>query len=97
MIRELVAEGTTVLLTTQYLEEADRLAQRIAVIDRGRVIANDTPAALKAHLGSTVIELGMGDKTRATRAQDLLSAACPPRPSARPPPSAWPPRTGRTC
>src|SRR6266542_454978 len=43
MIRELVAEGTTVLLTTQYLEEADRLAQRIAVVDRGRVIANDTP------------------------------------------------------
>ena len=38
------------------------------------MIANDTPAALKAHLGSTVIELGMGDKTRATRAQDLLSA-----------------------
>jgi ABC-type multidrug transport system ATPase subunit len=80
MIRELVAEGTTVLLTTQYLEEADRLAQRIAVIDRGRVIANDTPAALKAQLGSTVIELGMADKTRATRAQDLLSASLPTRP-----------------
>ncbi len=80
MIRELVAEGTTVLLTTQYLEEADRLAQRIAVVDRGRVIANDTPAALKAHLGSTVIEMGMGDETRATRAQDLLSASLPVRP-----------------
>jgi ABC-2 type transport system ATP-binding protein len=47
MIRELVAEGTTVLLTTQYLEEADRLAQRIAVVDGGRVIADDTPAALR--------------------------------------------------
>src|SRR6266542_1564224 len=80
MIRELVAEGTTVLLTTQYLEEADRLAQRIAVVDRGRVIANDTPAALKAHLGSTVIEMGMGDETRAARAQDLLSASLPARP-----------------
>jgi ABC-type multidrug transport system ATPase subunit len=80
MIRELVAEGTTVLLTTQYLEEADRLAQRIAVIDRGRVIANDTPAALKAHLGRTVIKLGMGDKTRATRAQDLLAVSLPARP-----------------
>jgi len=80
MIRELVAEGTTVLLTTQYLEEADRLSQRIAVVDHGRVIANDTPAALKAHLGSTVIELGMGDETRASRAQDLLSATLPARP-----------------
>ncbi|MFL5881938.1 MAG: ATP-binding cassette domain-containing protein [Actinomycetota bacterium] len=73
MIRELVAEGTTVLLTTQYLEEADRLAQRIAVVDGGRVIADDTPAALKAELGSTVIELGMGDATRAVRAEDLVT------------------------
>ena len=73
MIRELVAEGTTVLLTTQYLEEADRLAQRIAVVDGGRVIADDTPAALKAQLGSTVIELGMGDVTRAARAEDLVA------------------------
>jgi ABC-2 type transport system ATP-binding protein len=73
MIRELVAEGTTVLLTTQYLEEADRLAGRIAVVDGGRVIADDTPAALKAQLGSTVIELGMGDATRAVRAEDLVA------------------------
>jgi ABC-2 type transport system ATP-binding protein len=72
MIRELVAEGTTVLLTTQYLEEADRLAHRIAVVDGGRVIANDTPVALKAQLGGTVIELGMGDDARATRAGELL-------------------------
>jgi ABC-2 type transport system ATP-binding protein len=73
MIRELVAEGTTVLLTTQYLEEADRLANRIAVVDGGRVIANDAPSALKAQLGSTVIEMGMGDDTHAARAEDLLS------------------------
>jgi ABC-2 type transport system ATP-binding protein len=73
MIRELVAEGTTVLLTTQYLEEADRLAQRIAVVDDGRVIANDTPAALKAQLGSTVIELGMGEAALAQRAGVLLA------------------------
>jgi len=72
MIRELVAEGTTVLLTTQYLEDADRLAHRIAVVDGGRVIANDTPAALKAQLGSTVIVLGMGDDARAVRADELL-------------------------
>ena len=72
LIRELVAEGTTVLLTTQYLEEADRLAHRIAVVDGGRVIANDTPAALKAQLGSTVIELGMGEAERARQASQLL-------------------------
>jgi ABC-2 type transport system ATP-binding protein len=72
MIRELVADGTTVLLTTQYLEEADRLAHRIAVVDEGRVIANDTPVALKAQLGSTVIELGMGDADRAVQAGELL-------------------------
>jgi ABC-2 type transport system ATP-binding protein len=73
MIRELVADGTTVLLTTQYLEEADRLAHRIAVVDGGRVIANDTPTALKAQLGSTVIELGMDEAARALQAGDLLA------------------------
>jgi ABC-2 type transport system ATP-binding protein len=80
MIRELVAYGTTVLLTTQYLEEADRLAQRIAVVDGGRVIANDTPAALKAQLGSTVIELGMGGAARALQAGDLLAERLRARP-----------------
>jgi ABC-type multidrug transport system ATPase subunit len=75
MIRELVNEGTTVLLTTQYLEEADRLAQRIAVIDRGRVIANDTPAVLKAKLGSTVIEFGYATDDDAKRAEAVLSKA----------------------
>src|SRR5690606_234620 len=51
VIEELVAEGTTLLLTTQYLEEADRLAERIAVVDHGRVIAEGTPADLKSRLG----------------------------------------------
>ena len=73
LIRELVAANTTVLLTTQYLEEADRLTQRVAVIDRGRVIANDTPANLKA-LGSTVIELKMADEPAATRAATIAHA-----------------------
>jgi daunorubicin resistance ABC transporter ATP-binding subunit len=72
MIRELVREGTTVLLTTQYLEEADRLADRVAVIDHGHVIANDTPAALKAQLGDTVAELGFEDDELAERARGLL-------------------------
>jgi daunorubicin resistance ABC transporter ATP-binding subunit len=72
-IRELVTDGATVLLTTQYLEEADRLADRIAVVDGGRVIANDTPTVLKAQLGSTVIELGMGEAALALQADVLLA------------------------
>jgi ABC-2 type transport system ATP-binding protein len=75
MIGELVADGTTVVLTTQYLEEADRLASRVAVVDEGRVIANDTPAQLKARLGSTVIEIGLVDTSTANRAHDVLSRA----------------------
>ncbi|MGI8615601.1 MAG: ATP-binding cassette domain-containing protein [Actinomycetota bacterium] len=74
MIRELVHDGTTVLLTTQYLEEADRLAQRVAVIDGGHVIANDSPAALKAQLGSAVAELGFEDEATAEKALALLAS-----------------------
>jgi ABC-2 type transport system ATP-binding protein len=74
MIRELVADGTTVLLTTQYLEEADRLAERLAVVDVGRVIAEGTPSELKAQLGSTVIEFLMSTDPDAERAAALLSA-----------------------
>jgi daunorubicin resistance ABC transporter ATP-binding subunit len=73
MIRELVGDGTTVLLTTQYLEEADRLADRIAVVAGGKVIANDTPDRLKSRLGSTVIEVGMQDEEQARSAAALLS------------------------
>ncbi len=73
MIRELVNEGTTVLLTTQYLEEADRLAGRIAVVDEGRVIANDTPEALKSQLGSTVVEMDVRGNGRAQDAVGVLS------------------------
>jgi len=77
MINELVADGTTVLLTTQYLEEADRLAERVAVIDHGLVIANDTPSVLKAQLGSTVAELGFEDATIAEQARALLTGRYP--------------------
>jgi len=73
MIRELVGEGTTVLLTTQYLEEADRLASRIAVIDDGRVIAEGTPAALKSQMGSTVVEIGFGDPASASAAARVVT------------------------
>ena len=73
MIRELVETGTTVLLTTQYLEEADRLANRIAVVDHGRIIADDTPSRLKSQLGSTVVEMELHGDGRAARAAEVLS------------------------
>ena len=73
MIRDLVDQGTTVLLTTQYLEEADQLASRIAVVDEGKVIANDTPVALKADLGSTVVEMEMSDAQVADRAVRIVT------------------------
>jgi daunorubicin resistance ABC transporter ATP-binding subunit len=74
MLRELVAEGTTIVLTTQYLEEADQLASRIAVVDKGRVVAEDTPTQLKAQLGDTVIEVGMGEEPEAIRTAEILSS-----------------------
>ena len=72
VIRELVADGATVLLTTQYLEEADKLANRIAVVDHGHVIANDTASGLKAKLGGTVIELGMETEQLGREAEAIV-------------------------
>jgi ABC-2 type transport system ATP-binding protein len=72
-IRELVAEGTSVVLTTQYLEEADRLANHVAVVDRGVIIAEGTPSELKARLGSTVIELGLDSAQAAARSQSVVA------------------------
>jgi oleandomycin transport system ATP-binding protein len=57
LVRGLVADGATVLLTTQYLEEADRLAAQIAVLDHGQVIANGSPAALKAKVGGQTLQV----------------------------------------
>src|SRR3954454_7960626 len=68
IVRDLRREGTTVLLTTQYLEEADQLADAIAVIDQGRVIAEGTVASLKAALGATVIEVSFADPAAAAEA-----------------------------
>jgi ABC-2 type transport system ATP-binding protein len=72
LIADLVAGGTTVLLTTQYLEEADRLADHIVVIDRGQIIAEGTPAELKARLGATVVEIRVPDPGDAQRAAACL-------------------------
>jgi daunorubicin resistance ABC transporter ATP-binding subunit len=73
VIDELVADGTTVLLTTQYLEEADRLAEQLAVVDHGHVIAEGTPAELKARLGAYTIDLGFADHETATNAAISLA------------------------
>jgi ABC-2 type transport system ATP-binding protein len=72
VIAQLVHGGTTVLLTTQYLEEADTLADNIVVIDHGSVIAEGTSTQLKERLGSTVIEIGMRDDDATTRASKVL-------------------------
>jgi ABC-2 type transport system ATP-binding protein len=60
-IRRLVSTGSTVLLTTQYLDEADQLADRIAVIDRGRVVAEGTADELKASVGESSLQLRLTD------------------------------------
>ena len=79
-IRALVAGGTTVLLTTQYLDEADQLTDRIAVMDNGRVIADDTPEALKRTIGGDQIEVvvhEVADLPAAAKAVARVSAAEP--------------------
>jgi ABC-2 type transport system ATP-binding protein len=73
VIRNLVAGGVTVLLTTQYLEEADALADRILVIDHGIIIAEGTANELKAQFATTVIEIGFRDQGQAARSAELLA------------------------
>jgi ABC-2 type transport system ATP-binding protein len=80
-IEELVAEGTTVLLTTQYLDEADRLASEIAVIDQGRVIAEGTSDELKDRVGGERLEIQLDEASRAEAAVAALTSMAdePPR------------------
>jgi len=75
IVRTLVARGTTVLLTTQYLDEADQLADRIAVIEHGRVIAEGTSGELKASAGSGVLRVRLRDPARRPQAQRVLAHA----------------------
>ncbi|MFE7963001.1 ATP-binding cassette domain-containing protein [Streptomyces cellulosae] len=72
IVRAVVAQGTTVLLTTQYLDEADQLASRIAVIDKGRVIAEGTKGELKASVGAGSVHVRLRDPERRPDAERLL-------------------------
>src|SRR5882724_8546694 len=86
LVRELRREGTTILLTTQYLEEADQLADRIAVIDRGKVIAEGTGNELKDRVGGQILEVELSSAGQRDRAQALLAGVgCgEPQPDERP-------------
>ncbi|WP_328658049.1 ATP-binding cassette domain-containing protein [Streptomyces sp. NBC_00334] len=75
-VRALVADGTTVLLTTQYLEEADRLASRITVIDQGRTIADDTPDGLKNLVGGDRIEVVVADRAELPSVVKTVARVC---------------------
>jgi ABC-2 type transport system ATP-binding protein len=75
IIRALTAQGTTILLTTQYLDEADQLADRIAVIDHGKVIAEGTPSQLKASVGTGSLHVRLIDPARRDDAEGILAHA----------------------
>ncbi|MEU9714615.1 ATP-binding cassette domain-containing protein [Streptomyces sp. NPDC047976] len=83
-VRELVADGVTVLLTTQYLEEADYLADRIAVVDTGRVIAEGTPDQLKRSVGPDRLEIRVVGRDAVTDALAVLCAGAAEEPSVDP-------------
>jgi daunorubicin resistance ABC transporter ATP-binding subunit len=73
-VRELVREGTTLLLTTQYLEEADQLADQIAVIDHGQVIAKGTGSELKDRVGGKILEVELASAGQREEAKSVLAA-----------------------
>jgi ABC-2 type transport system ATP-binding protein len=75
LVQALAAGGATVLLTTQYLEEADQLADRIAVIDHGRLIAEGTPGQLKASVGTGTLQVRLRDPDQRVEAERVLSQA----------------------
>jgi len=75
IIKQLAAEGSTILLTTQYLEEADQLADRIIVIDGGKVIAEGTADELKKHVGKERIEFSFGSAAAYTKALQIITAS----------------------
>lgn len=84
VIRDLIAAGTTVLLTTQYMEEADQLASHIFVIDHGHIIAQGSPAELKRQVGGEVLEIHLTDHSTVTRVASLISRYGTGQPNANP-------------
>jgi ABC-2 type transport system ATP-binding protein len=88
IVRALVGQGTTVLLCTQYLDEADQLADRIAVIDRGRVIAEGTPGTLKASVGQGALHVRLLDPEHRPEALALLARALDAEPHAEADPAS---------
>ena len=88
-VRALNAEGTTVFLTTQYLEEAEQLADRVGIIARGSLVAEGTPESLKARVGEPTVHVEVADPESAARAREALAGLGevePPNPAA---PAAW--------
>ncbi|WP_345428494.1 ATP-binding cassette domain-containing protein [Pseudonocardia xishanensis] len=83
-VRTLAAEGTTVLLTTQYLEEADQLAEDLVVLDRGRVIATGTPASLKSDVGGQLLHVRPLHRTDVPAVATLLAELTPEAPAIDP-------------
>jgi ABC-2 type transport system ATP-binding protein len=77
LIRDLVASGTTIFLTTQYLDEADRLAHRIAVLDKGRLVAQGTPNELKRLVPGGHVQLAFGDAAALGRASSVFAEGIP--------------------
>ncbi|GAA3500386.1 daunorubicin resistance protein DrrA family ABC transporter ATP-binding protein [Streptomyces prasinosporus] len=94
IVRAVVAQGTTVLLTTQYLDEADQLASRIAVIDRGKVIAEGTKGELKASVGAGSVHLRLRDPDQRPLAAELLQRVLDAPVQAEPDPVALTARLG---
>ncbi|NGN65653.1 ATP-binding cassette domain-containing protein [Streptomyces sp. A7024] len=94
IVRAVVAQGTTVLLTTQYLDEADQLASRIAVIDKGKVIAEGTKGELKASVGAGSVHLRLREADQRQQAVDLLARALDAQVQLEPDPVALTARVG---
>jgi ABC-2 type transport system ATP-binding protein len=94
IVRAVVAQGTTVLLTTQYLDEADQLASRIAVIDRGKVIAEGTKGELKASVGAGSVHLRLRDAAQRPQAEEVLRLALDAEVQREPDPVALTARVG---
>ena len=93
-VRWLAAHGTTVLLTTQYLDEADQFADRIAVINRGRIVAEGTPGELKSAVGSGVLRVRLADTRDSSRARQVLGRVLGVPVTQDPDPAALTARTG---